>query len=629
LLELGDRYWALGLPAAAKSALARALATTDDVTPALRLTDVALAQGDVQAARKYAAEAAKRAPGPATKILLGRAQLAAGEVAAARMSLLAAIDSPKLTPWDRVRAHLELARAADAHGDAPGVAAQAAAAFEAMLHAASQLSPDLTLIEEVAAAVVAHGRAADAQGIVDAARGQSGAGICAAALLSARQAAGDATVTDRAIDQELAALGDSAAIRLRRLERRARKPVSTDRAALLAELESLILAAVGEDMPAVDRARLQFLYGSLCAEDPEMRAQAEDAYRKGLAFQPGQTAAACRLALLMLDRGDQPGALAEIERALRIDASHGLAWRNAARMLDAQSPSLGVVVGRLLDAANPGAGSAAGGVAPRLVTATAEVARHDVLAGVYAHGHRVKNLLGIIGARARSARKLVGELAPGRTPGAAGGTTGQGDLFDRLRDLEADVTALYEEWAQYLRSMQAPTPTIELVPLSPMLHEVVVAAQARTQQVPIALETAAGLPDVRGDRMLLREALLNVVSNAAEACAAVHGEVSVRVRAIVAPGGSTAPLVELVVSDTGPGIPRAHLSRLFVPGFTTKETGSGVGLAIAERVVAAHHGRITVDSEEGRGTTITITLPTDKTALQQLPLWITAERGAP
>jgi signal transduction histidine kinase len=622
LLELGDRYWALGLPAAANSALVRALAQTEDVTPALRLTDLALAQGDIQAARKYAAEAVRRAPGPATRILLGRAQLAAGELAAARMSLLAALDSPKLVPWDRVRAHLELARAADAHGDAPGVAAQAAAAFEVMLRAASELPPDLTLIEEVAAAVVAHGRAADAQDIVDGARGQRGAGLCAAALLSARQAAGDAGVTDQAIDGELAGLGDGAAIRLRRLERRARKPANADRAALLAELEALIQAAVGEELAAIDRARLSFLYGALCAEDPEMRAQAEDAYRKGLAFQPGHTAAACRLALLMLDRGDHAGALAEIERALRIDASHGLAWRNAARMLDAQSPSLGVVVGRLLDAANPGAGSAAGGVAPRLVTATAEITRHDVLAGVYAHGHRVKNLLGIIGARARSARKLVGELSSERPP------VGYGDLFERLRDLETDVTTLYEEWAQYLRSMQAPTPTIELVPLSPLIHEVVVAAQARTQHVPIALETCAGLPDVRGDRMLLREALLNVVSNAAEACAAARGEVSVRVRALVAPGGSTAPLVELVISDTGPGIPRAHLSRLFVPGFTTKETGSGVGLAIAERVVAAHHGRITVDSEEGRGTTITITLPTDKTGLQQLPLWTTAERGS-
>jgi signal transduction histidine kinase len=619
LLELGDRYWALGLPAAARSALLRALAAGGDAAPALRLTDIALAQGDAHGARVFAAEAAKRSPGPATKILLGRAQLAAGELAAARMSLLAALDAPKLGAWDRARAHLELSRAAHAQGDAAGAAAQAGAAFEAALAAVAQPPADLTLLEEICSAVVAHQRGSDAAETLAAAAGKPGVRLCGAALLAARHAGGDGDVTDRAIDAELAAIeadAPTAAIKLRRLERSVRKH-SGDRPALIDQLDQLIQASAAEELPAVDRARLWFLYGSLCADDPVTRDRAEDAYRKGLAFQPGHTGAACRLALLMLDRGDQAAALAEIERALRIDSSHGLAWRNAARMLDAQSPSLGIVVGRLLDAANPGAGSAAGGVAPRLVTATAEVARHDVLAGVYAHGHRVKNLLGIIGARARSARKAAGE----------GIGTARADLHDRLKDLEADVTALYEEWAQYLRSMQAPTPTIELVPLSTLVHEVVVAAQARSQAVPIALETMAGLPDVRGDRMLLREALLNVISNAAEACTPAGGEVAVRVRAIAAPSGGAAPIVELVVVDTGPGIPRSHLGRLFVPGFTTKETGSGVGLAIAERVVAAHHGRITVESEEGHGTTITITLPTDKTGLSSLPLWTTAERG--
>ena len=65
LIELGDRYWALGLPAAAKSALTRALGQSEDAIPALRLTDMALALGDVAGARGYAAEAARRAPGPA------------------------------------------------------------------------------------------------------------------------------------------------------------------------------------------------------------------------------------------------------------------------------------------------------------------------------------------------------------------------------------------------------------------------------------------------------------------------------------------------------------------------------------------------------------------------------------
>lgn len=617
LLELGERYWALGLPAAAKSVLARALADApDDAAPALRLTDIALAQGDAQGARRYAAEAHKRAPSPATRILLGRAQLAAGEMAAARMSLLTALDAPKLAPWERARVHLELARVAQAQGDAAAAAAQAATAFEAAI-AASKGALDLALTEEIAAIAVALGRSNDCVEHVTAAGDSAAARACAAVLAAARQSAGEGQITDEQVDAALAAIapGDDLAVALRRLERRARRPSHGSRGPLAAELADLAEAAGADPSPrlsAVDRARLAFLQAALLEDDPDTRERAEACYRKGLAFQPGHTGAACKLALLMLDRGDQDGAIREIERALRIDASHGLAWRNAARMLDAKSPSLGVIVGRLLDAANPGAGSAASAVAPRLVTATAEVARHDVLAGVYAHGHRVKNLLGIIGSRTRSARKQA-----------------DGELGDKLKDLEKDVTALYEEWAQYLRSMQAPTPTVELVPLVPLLHEIVIAAQARTQHVPIALEHGAGLPDLRGDRMLLREALLNVVSNAAEACAPAGGEVALRARAIVVPGGSAAPLVELVVADTGPGIPRSHLGRLFVPGFTTKETGSGVGLAVAERVVAAHHGRITVDSEEGRGTTITITLPTDKSNLASLPLWTTAEGSAP
>ena len=527
-------------------------------------------------------------------------------------------------------------------GDGAGAAAQAGEAFAAALAASSAASPpdsralreaidprrpegasppaasplSLDLLEEIATAIVAHGRAPDATELVDAAaaRGQHGLAPIAAALLAARQAAGDRAITDAAIDGALAAEGTTPAMRLRRLERRARIKATlhaADRVALIAEAVALIDAPADDaGLAPTDRARIHFVHASLCEDDPATRDRAEAAYRKGLAFQPGHTGAACRLAVLVLERGDQAGALAEIERALRVDASFGLAWRNAARMLDAQSPSLAAVVGRLLEAANPGAGSAAGGVAPRLVTATAEVARADVLAGVYAHGHRVKNLLGIIGSRTRSARKLATADAP---------------LHDRLRELEGDVTALYEEWATYLRSMQAPTPTIELVAIGPLLDDVVGAARARAPHVTIAIDVAP-VPDVRGDRMLLREALLNIVTNAAEACGGtsgpgsgvvrVPGEVAVRARAVPT---ATTPLGEVVVADGGQASRRANLARLFVPGFTTKETGSGVGLAVAERVVSAHHGRITVDSDEGRGTTITVTLPTDKLGLRVLP----------
>jgi len=176
LLELGDRYWALGLPAAAKSALLRALSAGDDVTPALRLTEIALAQGDAASARLYANEAAKRAPGPSTRILVGRAQLAAGEISASRMALSAALDSPKLQPWDRAQAHLELARAAAAQSDEQGAAAQAAAAFEAVVTATQKEPAELAVVEEVAVSVVAHGTPAEAKAPPGTGPGRPGGG---------------------------------------------------------------------------------------------------------------------------------------------------------------------------------------------------------------------------------------------------------------------------------------------------------------------------------------------------------------------------------------------------------------------------------------------------------------------
>ena len=256
LLELGERYWALGLPAAARSALGRALVGNTDAEPALRLTDIALAQGDVRAARVFAAEAAKRAPGPATKILLGRAQLAAGELSAARMSILVAIDSPKLVPWDRARAHLELSRIAAGQSDPAGAAAQAAASFEAAIAAVGKAPEqfDISLIEEISAAVVAHGRAADGAEMLAAATpgNATGLGLLAIALLSARQGAGDHAVSDRMIDAELSALGDGGgtAVALRRVERRARKHAAGDRAALLDEIGALIESSATEGASA-------------------------------------------------------------------------------------------------------------------------------------------------------------------------------------------------------------------------------------------------------------------------------------------------------------------------------------------------------------------------------------------
>jgi signal transduction histidine kinase len=135
----------------------------------------------------------------------------------------------------------------------------------------------------------------------------------------------------------------------------------------------------------------------------------------------------------------------------------------------------------------------------------------------------------------------------------------------------------------------------------------VIAVARAAGSTPVELETDDRLPELRGDPMLLREALVNLVTNAVEACA---GGGRVSVTAIVRPVGS-APVLEIAVRDTGPGIPERELARVTAPGYTTKESGSGLGLAVAERVVAAHRGRLLIDSEVGRGTTVTALLPFD------------------
>lgn len=74
-----------------------------------------------------------------------------------------------------------------------------------------------------------------------------------------------------------------------------------------------------------------------------------------------------------------------------------------------------------------------------------------------------------------------------------------------------------------------------------------------------------------------------------------------------------APYAWVRVEDNGQGIPEEVLSKIFYPFFTTKEKGSGIGLAIAQKIVDSHHGSIDVESEVGRGTVFTIKLPLSET----------------
>jgi len=139
--------------------------------------------------------------------------------------------------------------------------------------------------------------------------------------------------------------------------------------------------------------------------------------------------------------------------------------------------------------------------------------------------------------------------------------------------------------------------------------------------VTLTTELAIGLPLVWADGEKLHQVLVNLLTNAL-AATAQQGAVVVRVggRAATAQeletGRRLSPdmssmVVTIAVRDTGIGMPQADVQNAFQPFFTTKEVGKGTGLGLflSRETVHAHGGSLSLASEQGRGTTVTITLP--------------------
>ncbi|GAB3758965.1 ATP-binding protein [Ramlibacter monticola] len=136
---------------------------------------------------------------------------------------------------------------------------------------------------------------------------------------------------------------------------------------------------------------------------------------------------------------------------------------------------------------------------------------------------------------------------------------------------------------------------------------------AALQQVQITLEADPGLPRLHADADLLKQVLMNILVNAQQAIPAA-GRVTVRTRLHPArklPLRDPQPVVEIAISDTGCGIDKANLQRIFEPFYTSKEVGkgTGLGLSVSYGIVKAHGGEIEVESTVGAGSTFHVFLP--------------------
>ena len=121
------------------------------------------------------------------------------------------------------------------------------------------------------------------------------------------------------------------------------------------------------------------------------------------------------------------------------------------------------------------------------------------------------------------------------------------------------------------------------------------------QNVKAAVKVEDDLPRLLIDPQMMRRVLTNLILNAVQAMPR-GGKLTVR----VSKSGET---ILISVRDTGRGIPDEILPKLFNPLFTTKTRGQGLGLATCKRLVEAHGGTITVESQVGKGTTFTVNMP--------------------
>jgi signal transduction histidine kinase len=150
-------------------------------------------------------------------------------------------------------------------------------------------------------------------------------------------------------------------------------------------------------------------------------------------------------------------------------------------------------------------------------------------------------------------------------------------------------------------------PRKERFDLNAAINEVLVLAQSVTHRNGVSVQTlfADGVIPVLGDRIQLQQVLLNLVLNAAEAM----GSVEERAREVLISTEHDQTGALVAVRDSGPGIDFAHLDRVFDAFYTTKSSGTGMGLAICRSIIDAHGGKLWAEANQPRGAIFQFTLP--------------------
>lgn len=214
--------------------------------------------------------------------------------------------------------------------------------------------------------------------------------------------------------------------------------------------------------------------------------------------------------------------------------------------------------------------------------------------------HEIMNSLTPVVSLAATADRVISQLAPTLAPCIGDAQLAVAALARRAAELERFVES-YKGFSEAPVLQRAPIATAAWLDDVLRLYRTTPLAAA----TPIILTVAPGTPMIDGDVALLTQVLLNLLKNAAEAVAGLEGA---KVHVTATEAG--ADQVRLTVIDPGPGIPAQLRADVFLPFFTTKRTGTGIGLSLARQIVLLHGGQIGI--ADGLDTKIEMILPSAK-----------------
>jgi PAS domain S-box-containing protein len=227
--------------------------------------------------------------------------------------------------------------------------------------------------------------------------------------------------------------------------------------------------------------------------------------------------------------------------------------------------------------------------------------------------HEIKNPLTPIKLSAeRLAKNLLSE--PNGKNGGAANSSGLSERETKLvREcttmIGAEVSTLQRMVDEFSNFARLPKAALETASLNEVVEQSLRLYDERLNGVQLSPLLAPKLPPVMIDCEQIKRALVNLIDNAAEAMAGMAGDRRITVITREVPERES---LELIVADTGPGIPSEDRERIFDPYFSTRKRGTGLGLAIVSRIVAEHQGRIRAQENLPRGARFIIELPMAK-----------------